>query len=30
MINALHPIWIVPTAAMFGFLLAALVGASKR
>lgn len=29
MINALHLIWILPTAAMFGFMLAAVLGASK-
>lgn len=29
MINALHLIWILPTAAMFGFMLAAILGASK-
>lgn len=30
MINAMHLIWILPTAAMFGFMLAAVLGASKR
>lgn len=30
MINALHLIWIVPAATMFGFMLAALMAASKR
>lgn len=30
MINALHLIWIVPTAATVGFMVAALMAASKR
>lgn len=30
MINALHLIWIVPTAVLFGFAVAAILGASKR
>lgn len=29
MINAMHLIWILPAATMFGFMLAALMGASK-
>lgn len=29
MMNALHLIWIVPTAALFGFAMAAILAASK-
>lgn len=29
MISALHLLWIVPTAAMFGFFIAALLTANK-
>lgn len=29
MISALHLLWIIPTAAMFGFLIAALLSANK-
>ena len=30
MMNAWHLIWIVPSAALFGFFWAALLGANKR
>ncbi len=29
MINALHLIWMLPTAAMFGFFMAALLAANR-
>lgn len=30
MINALHLIWILPTAVLFGFMLGAILSANKR